>query len=82
MTNISYPHKLSIFEKSEMLLNVIFGENEEKLLEEPFSVFNSVWNNCGKIYLPITQSLEALGNSNLPFSWEYDVRETKVVIYY
>jgi len=74
--------KMSVDRRSDAILAAIFGEDRGEGLEDSFSVFNSTGNNSGKIYLPTSVSLQPLVDANLPFYWEPDVRETKVVIHY
>jgi len=74
--------KMDVLQRSDAILKAVFGEKIEEGLEDSFSVFNSTGNNSGKIYLPTSVSLQPLVDANLPFYWEPDVRETKVVIHY
>lgn len=74
--------KMNVVERSDAILKAVFGEKMEEGLEESFSVFNSAGNNTGKIYLPIHICLKGLVDANLPFRWDHDIRETKVVIHY
>ncbi len=75
-------NKMNVVERSDAILKAVFGEKMEEGLEESFSVFNSAGNNTGKIYLPIHICLKGLVDANLPFRWDHDIRETKVVIHY
>lgn len=73
----------TVAQRSDAILTAIFGEQKnEEGLDSEFAVFNSVQNDCGKIYLSIHQSLKGLVDTTLPFKWIPDVRETKVVIHY
>lgn len=83
MSNVQGIKKLSVTERGDMILKAVFGEEKmEEGLEESFSVFNSHGNDVGKIYLPTHISLKGLVDANLPFRWDHDVRESKVVIHY
>lgn len=73
--------KLSVAERADQILDVLFGATRDELTES-FSVFNSHGNNTGKIYLPLSVCLKGLVDANLPFRWDHDVREMKVVIFY
>jgi hypothetical protein len=65
-------------------LNIIFGHQEQNKINDRFAVFDNYYNNCGKIYLPLTVSLEPFikVKDNLGFDVQIKVRETKIVLYY
>ena len=87
MANINFmvPVKAgSPFERSNKILDLIFGHGDHCDLNDQFSVFNSLGNNCGKIYLPLSVSLEHLvaQQDKLGFDIHAEVRQNKVVLHY
>ena len=87
MANINFmvPVKAgSPFERSNKILDLIFGHGDHCDLNDQFSVFNSCGNNCGKIYLPLNVSLEPLvaAQHTLGFNVQAEVRQNKVVLHY
>ena len=83
--NFMVPKKIgTVFERSNKILDLIFGHHDKGEMNDQFAVFNSCGNNCGKIYLPLTVSLEPLvkAKNSLGFNVQAEVRETKVVLYY
>ena len=87
MANINFmvPVKAgSPFERSNKILDLIFGHGDHCDLNDQLSVFNSIGNNCGKIYLPLNVSLEPLvaAQHTLGFSVQAEVRQNKIVLHY
>lgn len=72
--------ELTIRQKTDMLLDVIFPDDDPE--PEPYSVSNNGKEGTGKIYLTIHTSLSTLANTKFPFKWDAEVRENKVVIHF
>lgn len=87
MANINFmvPVKAgSPFERANKILDLVFGHGNHYELNDRFSVFNSLGNNCGKIYLPLNVSLEPLvaAQHTLGFNVQAEVRQNKIVLHY
>ena len=74
-------HHGNVVDRSDKILSIIFSGQQDHM-EESFSVFNSIGNNTGKIYLPLTVSLKPLMEANLGFHIDAEVRQSKVVLHY
>lgn len=72
----------NVFERSKKIIDHLFGQNNK--INDTFIVINNCSKNCGKIYLPLSLSLEHLitQEAQLGFDIRVEVRKNKMILHY
>lgn len=73
---------INVHDRGQLVLETIFGGQDEGKIDESFCIVENKKNNTGKLYLPLHVSLKELNNTDLGFKIQAEVREEKVVLHF